>query len=842
MRPRAKRCPSGWLYLVLLVAAACPRAGLAAPPADRLREQALDLQGQGQYAAAQLLYEQVLAGRRQALGERHPATAQSYRDLARCLGAQGRHAQALPLAERALQIRRRVLGEDHPDTAQSYHDLAHHLDQQGRFAQAQPLYQKALAIWRRVMGDEHPSTAAGYNSLAMNLNLQGRYAQAQRLFERALAIYRKQIGGHSDTAGCYNGLARNLAAQGKHAEALALYREVLAIRRKVLGEEHPDTARSYNSLAVCLHDQGKYAEAVPLYRKALAIRRQVLGDDHPDTVRTRTRLAVLLWQQGKVAEAVHLLQVSVPGQEAARLQAAASGFDRDLASQGSVHLLLAAGLARLGQPGNAYRHAELGLARGLLDDLAPADPGAGPRTVLQLARLRRVDAELLKLLKQEKLTQEQRRQRDALLARRRAIMEELSRKAAESSTGQVQSVERIQEHVPADGALVLWLDAGEVGEHRACVLRSNGAPVWLSLPGSGKGGAWARQDADLPARLFRALASPDSGSAERDRLIGAFRKQRLEPLKPHLQARGKLPAVRRLLVAPTRALALVPFEVTSDDYVVSYIPSGSVLVRLAQRRRALGASLLALGDPVFAGKGNQRLPGTCLEVQAIARLVPGSTTLLGSAASEQELDRLREKGKLKEFRLLHFATHAVIDRDRPEQSALILAQDRPPDPDEHRRQGKKVYDGRLTVGTVLREWDLNADLVVLRAGESGLGRQAAGGEPLGFARAFLSRGARAVVLSRWKVDDAAAALLMVRFYENLLGKRKGLKKGMGRAEALAEAKKWLRSRSRKQARGRLAALKKASALEGKPPSLPAGDRPFAHPCYWAAFVLIGDPS
>jgi CHAT domain-containing protein len=239
-----------------------------------------------------------------------------------------------------------------------------------------------------------------------------------------------------------------------------------------------------------------------------------------------------------------------------------------------------------------------------------------------------------------------------------------------------------------------------------------------------------------------------------------------------------------------------------------------------------------------------------LEVEAIGRLLPHGVTLLGSAASEQELDRLNDEGKLVGFRVLHLATHGHIDWERPERSCLILAQDRLPRSLEQARRGGKVYDGQLTVSAIRARWKLDADLVVLSACQSGLGQSAGGDGLLGFAQAFLAKGARSVVLSRWKVDDTATALLMVRFYENLLGKRIGLKKPLGRAEALSEARQWLRKLPRREAEA-LAVRFAGGVLRGTEGDarpvvkgmagpLPAGDRPFAAPYYWASFVLVGD--
>jgi CHAT domain-containing protein len=200
------------------------------------------------------------------------------------------------------------------------------------------------------------------------------------------------------------------------------------------------------------------------------------------------------------------------------------------------------------------------------------------------------------------------------------------------------------------------------------------------------------------------------------------------------------------------------------------------------------------------GLAPKPLPGTRREVEALAPLLPREKVqlLLGSEASEQRLDQLAAAGQLKDYRLLHFATHGALDSATPAHSAL-LATDRLPDAERQVREGKKVYTGRLTVGTVLG-WQLDADLVALSACETGLGREAGGEGLLGFVQALVQAGARSVLVSLWAVDDTATALLMTRFYENLLGKRPGLEAPLGKVEALREAKGWLRNLPRRRPR------------------------------------------
>src|SRR5262249_11634918 len=132
------------------------------------------------------------------------------------------------------------------------------------------------------------------------------------------------------------------------------------------------------------------------------------------------------------------------------------------------------------------------------------------------------------------------------------------------------------------------------------------------------------------------------------------------------------------------------------------------------------------------------------------------------------------------------------------------------------RAGEPCLDGRLTAAEVLEYWSLDAELVTLSACESGLGREGGGDGLLGFAQAFLLAGSRAVCLSLWQVDDTATALLMDRFYRNLLGKREDGAKAMGKAAALQEAKHWLRNLTAGEALQRLGALTQGVARAERP--------------------------
>jgi CHAT domain-containing protein len=138
--------------------------------------------------------------------------------------------------------------------------------------------------------------------------------------------------------------------------------------------------------------------------------------------------------------------------------------------------------------------------------------------------------------------------------------------------------------------------------------------------------------------------------------------------------------------------------------------------------------------------------------------------------------------------MLHFAVHAELNEQDPMSSALLLA-----------AEGKG--DGRLKVGEIF-SLNLKANMVVLSACETGLGKLSNGDEMVGLTRAFIYAGTPSIITTLWKVNDRASYELMKEFYEHL--------KTGNKVEAL-----------------RLAQLKTMQE--------------FPEPFYWAAYQLTGEP-
>jgi CHAT domain-containing protein len=803
--------------------------------ATSLANLAANLAGQGRYEQAEKLLATALDRCLEAGGERNPDTASVYINRAALFLAQMKYTAAERAARNALRIRQATLGDSHPDTASAVQALAVVLGSQGRYGEAQPLLERALKVQIKGLGENHPALAHTLHIIAANLAALGRSAEAFQAYHRALRNQVNALGaGHPEVATTLHNLAAVYGQQGRHYEARRLFHRALEIRHAAFGEAHPLTANSLHGLADH-YSRYNSAEALRLYRRAVASCSQSVGDGHLYTAICGGSLANHLMKRGAYQDAEEPARLATQTLQAARLTFSVRGLERaTFALDQQPFWLLAALQARRGDAKAAWDTLEAHLARGLLDDLTIQRrhrPEHRLRLARAVARLVDLDRQITALAKQPRLMATLRRQQEQAQAELAQLQEELEQTYGVIA-GKVYSLEKIQQHLPPNAALVAWLDltwgpalTNVPGEHWACVIRSAGAPAWVRLPGAGEGERWTEEDQALSAQFRRLCGLPPGDvTAKWQATASKLAAQRLAPLEPLLGAHDGLPTVRHLIALPSPAMAGIPIDALTDRYRVSYAPSGTVFAWLQEERLpnagANSAGLLALSHP--------DLRGTRPEVETIAALFRQQgghvETLLGRDACRKSLDRLAGAPGLDRFLYLHLATHGLPDPRGGLRSHLAL-----------------VPNDRLDAAEILT-WKLRADLVTLSACSSALGQHLGGEGYLGFAQPLFLAGARSLVLSQWSVDDTATRLLMERFYRNLLGQRKGLERPLGKALALHEAKQWLRGLSAEEAR-RLDKEPKGRQ-RGQPdihPPAPDEDRPFAHPHYWAGFILVGDP-
>ena len=655
----------------------------------------------------------------------------------------------------------------------------------------------------------------------------GDLDRADETLKKSLDLYRTTEDrlGYAETLGL---AGRMMYASGDTERALATFAEARPLLQK--SQSRGGEASLLATWADVDIERGDFAGALAKLDDATALSRAIANRYTEN--RSEYLRAVAYQRTGRIDDAVAAIRRAIDNVEAMRGSIVRSDLRTSyLAAVRSYYDLYVDLLQQRGDAAAAFEISERARARALLEGLAESaakiQKGADPALIAKQRAIQR------ELNARESYRAEVAQREGENSAAARAVAADIERLLEQWTALRAQvrvaspAYAALQQPQPIDlphlqGSL---LDAGtamvayHIGRDRGYVWVIDRDSIGVEpLPGMTQIDAVARRYHEALSLEVESLTA-----AQRDKAAAAVaaagRELAAIVWKP-IEARVK---GRRLLIVADRALHYVPFAALPTSagkpvlatHEIAYLPSASVLssLRAASRRVTLTASTAVFADPVFSRSDPRFAPGSDAngasqsragenglyarlrfsrrEAEAISERAPGAYQALDFAATKSAV----VSRDLKKYSVLHFATHGSLNAEHPELSGLVLSL--------FDRNGKPI-DGFLRLHEIYN-LDLSADLVVLSACRTALGREVHGEGLIGLTRGFMYAGASRVVSSVWNVDDRASALLMSRFYDAM----------------------------------RTRQLAPAAALRDAQLSL-MNDPRWSNPHYWAAFGLQGE--
>jgi CHAT domain-containing protein/predicted negative regulator of RcsB-dependent stress response len=401
----------------------------------------------------------------------------------------------------------------------------------------------------------------------------------------------------------------------------------------------------------------------------------------------------------------------------------------------------------MGEFSKGFDYLERGKARAFLDMLAGRSlkpkVAANPQIIQQIAGL---DIKIEKAARSLKaLKGPQRRgayiQFKSLLKEKSRALERIKDQSlsyASSLSVATASARKIQSSLPSDALLISYF----LEDSRAIIWTVDRKSIQATLAKND-----GKKIAQLAGDYREALAS---GQTDLAKSLGSkLYASLIEPI------RGRLSSKKKLIVVPSGALHYLPFagllspdgKYLIENQTISVLPNASSLFYVEGTIPTDKGKILAFGDP--ERDQESRLEFANKEVQVASRSFPKKITLTGENAKESVLKNLSKI----DAEVLHFAVHGRFDKRDPLKSALLLAKDANEDGD---LETYEIYG-----------LNINSNLVVLSACESGIGKLARGDEVQSLNRAFIYAGAGGVIASLWKVSDESTFKLMTYFYQEL---------------------------------------------------------------------------
>lgn len=743
----------------------------------------------------------------------------------------GKYVQAEGLLQHALTIRQDKLPETHELIAASYNDLGlvyTQLDVDRAF----DYYEKALAMYQKLHGADHPKIAIANTNLGYLHHTEKLYGDAITYYESALKIWEKIYKqSHPNKALVLMNLGQTYSSMGNPTTALEFYEKALTMYEASQGKKHPDVAYVHNLLGNEKLAQKKFDEALHHYQLALIANirnfntESILTNPVTENYYNGNQLLYSLMYKARALEAKHLgktLKESDLILGVKTLQTADSLIDHirqqitnesDKITLGAIANDVYADGVRIAymlsdvalRHRRAYRELSFYFAeksKSAVLQEAISDTNAKsfaniPNDLLEEEKnLKAAIALITQKLAQKPSEEEEKYLRESLFSLNRSYQDFTKRLENQypeyfnlKYNTATPSITQLQNVLSGKTALLSYfIDEKNSRLYTFAITQKKFAIDTKALPPE-----YDKYITGLRNSLFFQEINTFKISARR----------LYELLIP-----TKIPrAINDLVVLPTGRMGVIPFETlltkeTVDmdfknlpylvrTYAIRYEFSAGLALQKKPGRNTISSALFC-APVIFPEKDAlPDLPGTESEVTAIAALFRqkniNSSVYLNTKANETAI----KSESLKNFSLIHLATHGVVDENLPELSRIYLQTE------------TEAEDGSLFAGEIYN-LQLNADLVALSACQTGLGKISKGEGVIGLSRALVYAGAKNIIVSFWSVADESTAQLMTDFYKQLL-----------------EGTSVNYSRDLRKA--------KLNLLQGN----------YAAPYYWAPFILIG---
>ncbi len=691
------------------------------------------------YPQALKVYEQALAIHRQ-LGDRR-AEGLLLSNVGSVYDSQGKYATALSYYEQALAIRREI--GDRAGEGSTLNSLGFMYDNLGQYEQALKVYQQALTV-RREIGDRS-GEGITLNNMGRLHNSLKQLDQALTAYQQALAVH-QAVGNRTGEGVTLNNLGEVYRQQGQFTKALQFYQQALQIRQEV--GDRAGEGTTLNNLGATYDATGETPKAITAYQQALKIF-QAIGD-RPREASTLGNLGALYHRLGQPANAEPRLQESITSLESLRPGLSDANKVSIFETQAANYRLLEQVLVAQNKTTAALEVSERGRARAFVELLATKLTPQQTTTAIATTPPTIADIQTIA------------RQHQATLVEYSIISESLG------SGTQLRSQEAY---------LYIWVvkPTGEV-----YFRQTNLQPFWQatlttsqpiaqladlvaaargSLGVAGRGLAFKEN-----TEVIDRIAANVSQTATNFQQLRQLHQLLIDPIADLLPTEADAPVI----FIPQSSLFLVPFAALQDTtgryliekHTILTAPAIQVLDLTRQQRQkvqqAATQSILVLGNPTMPSlppaPGETaiplpELPGAEQEARAIASLLQ-TKAITGQQATKATLLQ-----KLPQARIIHLATHGLLDdiAGLGTPGAIALAP-------------TSTDNGFLTASEIL-QLQLNADLVVLSACDTGRGRITGDGV-IGLSRSLISAGTPSVIVSLWQVPDAPTASLMTTFYQN----------------------------------------------------------------------------